>query len=49
MLTKIKVIGIIAVLLAALFCSLACDDKSPTKPGGGGQEQPYDPDTGRYK
>lgn len=50
MFNKIKVVAIVAIILSLLFASFACDkDKSPTKPGGGGQQQPYDPGNGRYK
>lgn len=44
---------IIALLLVSIFLGLTgCStppDHGPTKTGGGGHQQPYDPGTGRYR
>ena len=46
---KIALLGVLTAAIAVCVCFTGCDEKKsgtyivPTKPGGGGQQQPYLP------
>jgi hypothetical protein len=42
-----KIILLVAVMLSAAMIA-GCGDNLPTKPGGGGHPQPYNPGNGQY-